>query len=318
VAALLSLDDCISAVEAAFQLHAEGRSMPPGVLGVRARDGGFHIKAAGLELGRPYFAAKANANFAHNPERHGLPAIQGVLVLCDAETGRPLALMDSMEITILRTGAATAVAASRLALPEASVATIVGCGNQGRVQLRALSRVRRLTRVYALDTAPDRAERFSAEMSAELGIKVNAARDLSAAVRGSQVCVTCTPAPQAFLGPEDVTPGAFIAAVGADNESKQELEPALFAQGTIVVDSLEQCATIGDLHHAIEAGIVTRADVHAELGEILAGRKRGRASAEEIIIFDSTGTALQDVAAAARVYEKAVASGRGVTFDFGK
>jgi alanine dehydrogenase len=85
-----------------------------------------------------------------------------------------------------------------------------------------------------------------------------------------------------------------------------------------VVDSLEQCATIGDLHHAIEAGIVTRADVHAELGEILAGRKRGRASAEEIIIFDSTGTALQDVAAAARVYEKAVASGRGVAFDFGK
>ena len=108
---LLGLDDCIAAVESAFRLHAEGRSLGPGVLGVPARDGGFHIKAAGLELGRRYFAAKTNANFPDNPRRHGLPAIQGGIVLCDADDGRPLAVMDSIEVTVRRTAAATAVAA---------------------------------------------------------------------------------------------------------------------------------------------------------------------------------------------------------------
>ena len=115
VEALLEWDECIAAVEDAFRLHARGRSLSPGVLGVHAPDGGFHIQAAGLELGRLYFAAKTNANFPDNPRRHGLPAIQGVIVLCDAGDGRPLALMDSMEVTLRRTAAATAVAARRQA-----------------------------------------------------------------------------------------------------------------------------------------------------------------------------------------------------------
>jgi ornithine cyclodeaminase/alanine dehydrogenase-like protein (mu-crystallin family) len=110
----------------------------------------------------------------------------------------------------------------------------------------------------------------------------------------------------------DVRPGAFVAAVGADNPLKQELDPGLMASGKIVVDILEQCAAIGDLHHALEAGAVTEADVYAELGEIVAGRKPGRTSEEEIVIFDSTGTALQDVAAAAVVYERALRAGVGV------
>jgi len=94
VQGLLGFDECIAAVEAAFRLHAEGRSLPPGVLGIRSREGKFHIKAAGLELGRLYFAAKTNANFSDNPRRHGLPAIQGVIVLCDGDDGRSLAVMD--------------------------------------------------------------------------------------------------------------------------------------------------------------------------------------------------------------------------------
>lgn len=113
----------------------------------------------------------------------------------------------------------------------------------------------------------------------------------------------------------DVRPGTFVAAVGADNPKKQEIDPALMASGKIVVDILEQCAAIGDLHHAIEAGAVTIADVCAELGEIVAGRKPGRTSAEEIVIFDSTGTALQDVAAAAVVYERALHSGVGLSLN---
>src|SRR5215831_3469836 len=151
VTTLLGLGECITAVEQAFKLYAEGQTLPTGVLGVTARDGGFHIKAAGLKLARTYFAAKVNGNFFRNTERYGMPNIQGIIMLCDGDNGYPLAIMDSIEITILRTGAATAVAAKYLARPESSVATICGCGNQGRVQLRALSRVLPIEYVYAFD-----------------------------------------------------------------------------------------------------------------------------------------------------------------------
>src|SRR5262252_5190225 len=132
---LLSLRDCIDAVERAFRLHAEGRTLAPGVLGVPATGGCFHIKAAGLVGERSYFAAKTNANFPDNPQRFGLPTIRGTVVLADAETGEPLAMMDSASVTALRTGAATAVAAKYLARPDSRSATIVGCGAQGEIQL---------------------------------------------------------------------------------------------------------------------------------------------------------------------------------------
>jgi len=314
---LLGLDECIAAVESAFRLHAEGKSLAPGVLAVPARDGGFHIKAAGLELGRRYFAAKTNANFSSNPSRHGLPAIQGVVVLCDADDGRPLAVMDSIEVTIRRTAAATAVAAKWLARKDSATATVCGCGSQGREQLRALSRVLPLARAHAYDADEAVARAYARELSDELGIEITPTRDLMAALRDSDVCVTCTPARGAFLMREHVRPGTFVAAVGADSPDKQELEPRLLAQALLVVDVLEQCASIGELHHALDAGVLTREAVHAELAEVLSGRRPGRQSDHEITIFDSTGTALQDVAAAALVYEKAVAKGRGVRLSLG-
>jgi alanine dehydrogenase len=318
VAALLRLDECIPAVEQAFRMHAAGQTLGPGVLGVHAPDGGFHIKAAGLKLGRTYFAAKVNANFFANPERYGLPRIQGVIVFFDAENGRLLALLDSIEITILRTGAATAVAAKYLARADVKTATICGCGNQGRVQLRSLAQVLRLERAFAHDTHPERAEEFARELSAELGIEVRATRDLEAAVRQSDAIVTCTPAKHFFLRREWVQAGAFVAGVGADSPEKQELDPALFRGSKVVVDILEQCAAFGDLHHALEQGVATRGDVHAELSEVVSGAKPGRTSREEITVFDSTGTALQDAAAAAIVYERAVSTGRGVRVELGK
>jgi ornithine cyclodeaminase/alanine dehydrogenase-like protein (mu-crystallin family) len=128
--------------------------------------------------------------------------------------------------------------------------------------------------------------------------------------------VTCTPSKQPFLKRDFVGPGTFLAAVGADSPEKQELDPVLLSQNKIVVDIQEQCAAIGELHHALDAGLVTRNDVHAELGEVIAGLKRGRTSPDEIIIFDSTGMALQDVVASAVVYEKASAAGIGTVIDF--
>jgi alanine dehydrogenase len=303
---LLSIEECITAVERAFRLHGEGKAPQPGALGIHAEHGTFHIKAGTLDLGRQYFAAKTNANFPGNVERHGLPTIQGVIALFDGERGTPLAILDSREITSLRTGAATAVAAKYLARDDASIATICGCGVQGRHQLAAVATVRKLTRVYAVDRNRENATRFAREMSNELGIEVIAASDLATAVRESDICVTCTPSRTAILNAGDVNAGAFVAGVGADNPDKQELDPALFARSAVVVDILDQAVSSGDLHHAIAAGVMTRDDVRAELGEVVAGKKAGRLHDDEIVIFDSTGTALQDVAAAAAVYEKAI------------
>jgi alanine dehydrogenase len=266
-------------------------------------------------LSRSYFAAKVNANFPQNPQRFGLPTIQGVIVLCDANNGKPLALMDSMEITVQRTGAATAVAAKYLARPNSEVATICGCGSQGEMQLRALLQVLRLRKAYACDCNSAQSRQFAQHMSLELGIEIEATSDLAAAAALSDVCVTCTTSTLPLLMREHIRPGTFIAAVGADNPEKQELHPALMASSKVVTDVTEQCATIGDLHHAIVAGVMKRANVHAELGEVVAGSKLGRTSPEEITIFDSTGMALQDVAAAALVYERAIAAKRGFTLD---
>jgi ornithine cyclodeaminase/alanine dehydrogenase-like protein (mu-crystallin family) len=287
VTSLLDLDDCIAAVERAFAMLGRGELPPPAIAGLHAPGGAFHIKAA-IAGGR--FAAKINANFFD-----AVPRIKGVVVLADAADGTPLAIMDSIEITILRTGAATAVAAKALARRDARTALICGCGLQGRIQARALARVRPIDRFFALDTDRERA--------AEVGEVVDQ-------IVPADIVVTCTPSRAAFL--DRVAPGTFVAAVGADSEEKSELAPALLAASKVVTDVTEQCATIGDLHHAIAAGVMTREDVYAELGEIVAGRKPGRERDDETIVFDSTGMALQDVAAASIVYERAVERGVGV------
>src|SRR5215470_4049790 len=161
VAALLTLDKCIAAVEDAFREHGLGHTPSPRVLGMPSIDGGFHIKAALLSSSGSYFAAKVNGNFFNNQERFAMPNIQGLIILADARNGYPLAVMDSIEITILRTGAATAVAAKYLARPESRVATICGCGNQGRIQLRALSRVLSIEHVYAFDVNDTQTRQFA-------------------------------------------------------------------------------------------------------------------------------------------------------------
>jgi ornithine cyclodeaminase/alanine dehydrogenase-like protein (mu-crystallin family) len=316
VLASLTRPECIAAVEDAFRRHAAGQSLAPGVLGVPTPGGGFHVKAAGL-LGTPaYFAAKTNANFPANG-RAGLPTIQGIVLLADAATGVPLAVMDSASVTALRTAAATAVAARHLARPDARTATVVGCGVQGEIQLAALAAVLPLERAWAVDLDAARAAAFAARTSTALGVPVEPHADLAACVRRSDVCVTCTPSRRPLVRQRDVRPGTFVAAVGADSQGKQELEPALVADATLVVDVLEQCAEIGELQHALAAGLVTRERMHAELADVVAGRRPGRTRPDEITVFDSTGTALQDVAAAVVVYEKARAAGRGhpVRFD---
>ncbi|MGH8632838.1 MAG: ornithine cyclodeaminase family protein [Burkholderiales bacterium] len=313
---LLTPDECIAAVEDAFRRHALGTAPPPGILGFHAQDGSFHIKAALLTLDRPYFAAKVNANFPHNGARHGLPTIQGALVLCDAVNGLPLAVMDSMSITALRTAAATAVAAKYLAREQCGTALICGCGGQAPSQLRALLRVRSLARIFVFDQDAGKAKAFAATLATEVALTVTPVADLPQAIAASDIVITCTTAQRYFVARDMVRPGTFVAGVGADNENKQELDPALLAHSKLVTDITEQCCAIGDLHHAVAAKAMSSADVHAELGEIVAGLKPGRTSDHEIIVFDSSGTALQDVAAAAAVYSRAVERGEGTIFSF--
>ena len=316
VARLLTRKECMAAVEHVFRLLGEGQVPLPGVLGIHCAGGGFHIKAGLLPSGRNYFAAKVNANFPGNPDQFGLPTIQGVIVLCDADNGRLLAVMDSMEVTARRTAAATAVAAKYLARRDSKTVTVCGCGQQGREQLRALGAVFPLAKVFAYDAKAEQARRFAEELGRELKLEIQAAPELGAAAQRSDICVTCTTSKAPLLMMDDIAPGTFIAAVGADHPEKQELHPALMAASKVIADLAEQCAMIGDLHHAMAAGTMGQTGVHAELGEVVAGTRPGRTSAEEVIIFDSTGIALEDVASAALVYEKALRQEPGMRFDF--
>ena len=315
VADLLSIEEYIAAVEQVFKLYGEGKTHPPGIWRCTRTIAVFTSKPGLLELDRSFFAAKINANFPQNAKRFGLPLIQGAVFLADAQNGYPLAIMDSMEITIRRTGAATAVAAKYLARPGSKSILICGCGNQGRVSIQALSKIFSLKHVFAYDIDSIQARRFANELSAELKIAVETTSDLGEAMKRSDICVTCTPSTQFFLKQDYVQPGTFLAAVGADSETKQELEPTLLAQHKTVVDILDQCASIGELHHAIASDLMSKQNVHAELGEVVAGIKPGRTSSDEIIIFDSTGMALQDVIAASTLYKKAVDKGIGRTLD---
>jgi alanine dehydrogenase len=316
VAKLLTIEHCIPAVEQAFKLYCLGAAPTPAVLGIHAQNGGFHIKAGIMNLRNNYFVAKTNANFPENNKTNGMPTIQGIISVFDADNGKLLAVMDSIEITLLRTGAATAVAAKWLAKNNAQTMTICGCGNQGEISLRAIMKVRQIKKVFVFDVDQRKAVQFAHDLSKELNISIQPVDHLNHALKQSDICITCTSAREYFLLSEYIIPGTFIAAVGADNEDKQELEPLLLARGKLITDITLQCAAFGELHHALHAGTMKLTDVFAELGEIIAGTRRGRTSDEEIIIFDSTGTALQDIVSAVIVYEKASAKNWETTLNF--
>jgi len=313
---LLSTRDCIDAVEEIFRLQGHGKVPAAAILGVKAPAGGLHVKAGLLPGQKDYIVAKLNTNFPNNRARSGLPTIQGVIVIYNAENGCPLAILDSIDITIKRTAAASAVAAKHLARENSSVATICGCGPQSRAQLRAMRTILPLKRIYAFDLNPRSAKKLAAEFGNELEIEIEPVHDLPRAIQKSDICITCTTAIDFFVHRKDVSLGTFIAAVGADDAHKQEIDPALMASAKVVADSLEQCCAIGDTNHAIAQGFMRKEDVYAALAEIVAGEKPGRTSDDEIIVFDSTGVAIEDAVAAAAVYEKACAANIGTHFNF--
>ena len=290
----------IDAVEAAFRARGNGYIAPGGVLGVEMAGGGFHIKAAALHADRGIFAAKLNGNFPGNPASNGMPTIQGLVLAVDVATGAPRAVLESSSLTRLRTAAASAVAIRHLARADADRVTLIGCGVQGFDQLR-FAHIARTTRSITLfDSQVSAARSLAARVERDLGVSARVADDLdSAAAAGAgAIIITCTTSRAPFLEPWMVAAGTLVVAAGADNPHKVELAPALLAASKVVTDDTAQCAMIGDLHHAIASGAMRREDVHAELGEVIAGARPGRASRDERIIFDSTGLPIQDAAAA--------------------
>lgn len=330
IAALLDPADYLAAVACAFRAGKEGRAYSPPPLHIPVLGGGFHAKAAFLGGGRKVVALKLNGNFPGNPETHDLPTIQGAILLCDAECGTLLAVLDSIEITLRRTAAASALAATYLARRDAATLAICGCGGQAAAQAEAVAAVRPIRRGFAWDIDSAKAARFATAMGRRLGFRFEAVRELRAATLGADMIVTCTTAEEPFLTARYVAPGSFIAAVGADSSHKNEIAPTLMADAKVVVDVLDQCLNMGDLRHAVAAGEMSAADVHCDLGDLAMGVAAGRASPDEIIIFDSTGTALQDVASALLAYTRAKARiscllfpdeiartrGMGALFDF--
>jgi ornithine cyclodeaminase/alanine dehydrogenase-like protein (mu-crystallin family) len=292
----------LAAVTSAFEALAAGALTVPAVGHVPASQGGaFHIKAAASQARGGRAAIKVNGNFPGNAA-HGLPTIQGFIALLDANRGSVLALMDSMEITARRTAAASALAASRLASPRSARLGIVGCGVQARYHLEALQDLFAFSSLACHDLDEKRAGALAAFARAS-GLDAHVVSSAREAARDAQILLTCTTSTRALLGMEDVPAGCFVAAVGADNPGKQELDPALLRKARVVPDVLAQASTMGDLHHALDAGAMTARDIHGELADVVAGRVAGRVEDDDIFVFDSTGTAIEDLAAAELAYD---------------
>src|SRR5262245_2010003 len=173
-----------------------------------------------------------------------------------------------------------------------------------------------LRKVYAFDVDPNASQQFAAKLSREFQADIEPVCSLPRAIHSSDVVVTCTPATKFYVHKKDVTPGTLIAAIGADDSHKQEIDPALLSSAKVVADSLDQVCSLGDTHHAIAEGLMRKEDVHAALSEVVAGKKAGRINETDIIVFDSTGVAIEDAAAATVVYEKALIAGIGNYFEF--
>lgn len=291
----------VAAVRDAFRADGEGRTRVPPVinLAVPTAHGEFHVKTALIE-DVPYVAVKIASGFFDNPAK-GLPSGSGLMVVFDAATGLPAALLlDNGFLTDIRTGAAGAIAAEMLARRDAAIVGVLGSGLQARQQIRCLREVRRIDRLLAWSPNADRLRVYKREMQ-EDGFTVESRGSPEAVCRDADVVVTATPSHDPLVRAEWLRAGQHITAVGSDSPGKQELETACLARADlIVVDRLTQCAAFGELRHALDAGLFHADRVHGELGELVAGTKPGRTTDEQITIADLTGVGFQDTAIAAK------------------
>lgn len=306
------MSDAIKAVETAYKAFAEGRVQMPPVqhLHIEKYRGEVDIKPGFVE-DFSLIGTKIASGYYDNPKL-GLPSGVAVIVLMDLETSLPLAVLDGTYITAVRTGAAGAVAASVLARKESKRVGMIGSGTQGRMQVLGLNELFSLEQVKVWDIDENGREKYAVEMRERLGIDVQAVDTVKSAVNDADIVVTATPSRKTLVMSEWIQEGVHINAIGADGPGKQEWDPKIMKRVTkIIVDSLSQCRVIGEIQHALSQGLIQENDVHAEIGEVLLGKKTGRETDEEITLFDSTGLSAQDIAASHIVYTLAKQKGLG-------
>jgi ornithine cyclodeaminase len=297
----------LAAVEEAFSWVADDRvSMPPIMhIEVAEHHGDVDIKSAYVS-GLDAFAVKIASGFFKNQER-GLPNSSGMMVVLSAETGFCEAvLLDNGYLTNLRTGLAGGVAAKYLAPERVRTAGVIGAGAQARFQIRGLRLVREFDELLVWSLFEDETARYVEEMSAELGLPVRAAASAEEVVRASDFVVTTTPSREPIIKAAWLHPGLHITAMGSDLPGKQELEAEVVTKADrYVCDRRSQVALLGELAHAIKAGLLPEDVAVTELGELTSGRKPGRQSAEEITVCDLTGMGVQDTAISLLTYQRA-------------
>lgn len=307
VRSLVDMPAAVAAVEEAFAAHARNETqMPVKVyLDLPEHDGDFRAMPA--SYGNSAGVKWVNAH-PRNPQRHGLPAVLGMYILSDPATAVPLAVMDATLLTAVRTGAAGAVAAKHLARPDARRVGFIGSGVQARTLWAALQVVFDKLEVVAADASADAAAAFAAECGGRVGEVAEAA--------ACDIVCTATPVREPIVAREWIRPGTHINAMGADAHGKQELATQILLDAKVVIDDWEQACGSGEVNVPLERGDLTREQIHAALGDVVAGTAVGRVADDEITVFDSTGLAVQDVALARVIYDLARERGVGLEVDF--
>lgn len=314
----LELDgEAISVVEQGFAALAQGGVDMPPIMRVEVpeNNGEVDTKTAYVP-GFEGLAVKMSSGFFNNRQL-GLPSLSGMIVLLSTTTGFPLAVMlDNGYLTNVRTGAAGAVAAKHLAPEQVDQVGVIGAGAQARFQMVALKQIRDFSELRVTDIEQGAAEAYALEMAERLEVEVIVEPGPEGVVAASQVVVTTTPSKMPYLRPEYLHPGLHITAMGADAETKQELfAETLTSADRLVCDRKSQCFRLGELHHALQAGLLTEQSPITELGEIAAGQAPGRQKESEITICDLTGTGVQDTVIASLAYQKAMEAGLGLAIE---
>ena len=300
--------DLMREIEAGFVAYSRGRSVVPpvGELVLEDPPGDVHIKYGYLR-DDDYYVIKIASGFYENPKQ-GLPSSNGMMLLFDQGTGRPEAiLLDEGYLTDVRTAVAGAIAARYLAPGNVRRIGIAGTGTQARLQLEYLAPVISCREVLVWGRNPGHANDYADRMAGK-GFNVAVAADPADLIEECALIVTTTPSTEAILTGR-LRPGTHVTAVGSDTHDKQELDTEILAAADLVVaDSIEQCLQRGEIHQALEAGVIDRAGL-VELGAIISGDARGRTDDEQVSVADLTGVAVQDIQIARAVYEALAGSG---------
>ncbi|MBB2823189.1 UNVERIFIED_ORG: ornithine cyclodeaminase [Rhizobium esperanzae] len=310
---LVSLEDCVDAVEKVFVSMAErsAHNFPVVREAIGYADALFGFKSGfdreGLALG-----LKAGGFWPNNADK-GLTNHQSTVFLFDPETGRCRAVVGGNLLTALRTAAASAVSIKHLARKDAKVLGMVGAGHQASFQLRAAVQQRQFEKVVAWNYHPEMLPKLAA-VAEELAVPFEAV-DLDRLGDEADVIITITSSFRPILKASQIRPGTHLACMGTDTKGKQEVDPALVAAATLFTDEIAQAISIGECQHAVAQGMIAPIDI-AEIGAVINGQKSGRTSPEEVTLFDGTGVGLQDLAVAQAAVELALARGIAVEVDF--